>query len=157
MEETSRYRLEVPIEEGRSSSLRLGQKLEVHVAGIEDAPMHGVVREIEPTADPASRTYLVKLDLPARSQLRSGMYGEALLAGGSSEAVWIENRSIVRQGQIEGVYVVERNAVARLRLVKLGAMSGNQVEVLSGLQNAETYVLAPGPELRDGVRVEVIQ
>ena len=108
VEETSRYRLEVPIEESRSRSLRLGQKLEVRIAGIEDAPMQGVVREIEPAADPASRTYLVKLDLPARSELRSGMYGEALLAGGSSEAVWIESRSIVRQGQIEGVYVVEQ-------------------------------------------------
>jgi len=156
VEETSRYRLEVPIDESRSSSLRLGQKLEVRIAGHEDVPVQGVVREIEPVADPASRTTLVKLELPARSELRSGMYGEALVTGGSSETIWIENRGVVRQGQIEGVYVVERNNVANLRLVKLGAMSGNQVEVLSGLQNAESYVLAPGPELKDGVRVEVI-
>jgi len=156
IEETSRYRLEVPIEESRSPSLRLGQKLEVRVAGVADVPMQGVVREIEAAADPASRTYLVKLEIPARPQLRSGMYGEALLAGGSSEAVWIENRSVVRQGQIEGVYVVERNNVARLRLLRLGGVSGNQVEVLSGLQSAETYVLAPAPELKDGVRVEGI-
>jgi hypothetical protein len=107
-------------------------------------------------ADPASRTYLVKVELPARSDLHSGTYGEVLLPEGSSEAIWIETRSIVRQGQIEGVYVVERNNAAMLRLLKLGALSGNQVEVLSGLQNAETYVLEPGPELKDGVRVEVI-
>ena len=156
VEETSRYRLEVPIEESRLSPLRLGQKLEVRVAAVEEALMQGVVREIEAAADPASRTYLVKVELPARSQLRSGMYGEALLAGGSSEAVWIENRSVVRQGQIEGVYVVEDNQLARLRLLKLGGVSGNQVEILSGLQSAETYVLAPAPELKDGVRVEVI-
>jgi len=156
VEETSRYRLEVPIDESRSSSLRLGQNLEVRIAGHEDVPVQGVVREIEPVADPASRTYLVKLELPARSELRSGMYGEALVRGGSSETIWIENRGVVRQGQIEGVYVVERNNVAHLRLVKLGALSGHQVEVLSGLQNAESYVLAAGPELRDGIRVEVI-
>lgn len=156
VEETGRYRLEVPIEESRSNALRLGQKLEVRLAGSEHLPVQGVVREIEPVADPASRTYLVKLDLPARSELRSGMYGEVLLPGGSSEAIWIENRGVVRQGQIEGVYVVERNHVANLRLVKLGAASGNQVEVLSGLQNGEIYVLAPGPELKDGSRVEVI-
>jgi RND family efflux transporter MFP subunit len=156
IEETSRYRLEVPIEETHSRSLRLGQKLEVRVGGSEGLLEQGVVREIEPVADAASRTYLVKLDLPVRSTLRSGMYGEALLPGGSSEAIWIENRGVVRQGQIEGVYVVERNTTASLRLLKLGGMSGNQVEVLSGLQNAETYVLAPGPELRDGARVEVI-
>ncbi|HET6961599.1 MAG TPA: efflux RND transporter periplasmic adaptor subunit [Terriglobia bacterium] len=156
LEETSRYRLEVPIEESRSRSLRLGQKLEVRLAGSEDVPMQGIVREIEPVADPASRTYLVKVELPTRLDLHSGTYGEVLVPAGSSEAIWIETSSIVRQGQIEGVYVVERNNVATLRLLKLGAPSGNQVEVLSGLQNAETYVLAPGPELKDGVRVEVI-
>lgn len=156
VEETGRYRLEVPIEESRSSSLRLGQKLEVRLAGSDDLPVQGVVREIEPVADPASRTYLVKIELPARSELRSGTYGEALLAGGTSDAIWIDARGVVRQGQIEGVYVVERNQVANLRLVKLGATSGNQVEVLSGLQNGETYVSAPGPQLKDGIRVEVI-
>jgi len=156
LEEASRYRLEVSIEESRSRSLRLGQKLEVRLAGGDDVPMQGIVREIEPVADPASRTYLVKVELPARPDLHSGTYGEVLLPAGSSEAIWIETRSVVRQGQIEGVYVVERNNVATLRLLKLGVLSGNQVEVLSGLQNAETYVSAPGPELKDGIRVEVI-
>ena len=156
VEATGRYRLEVPIGESRLSALRLGQKLEVRVSPAEDTPLQGVVREIEAAADPASRTYLVKIELPARSQLRSGMYGEAFLAGGSSDAIWIENRSVVRHGQIEGVYVVEDNQRARLRLLKLGGMSANQREVLAGLQSAETYVLAPVPELKDGARVEVI-
>jgi len=156
VEETSRYRLEVPVEESRVSAIKPGQKLEVRVAAAREEPMPGMVREIEASADPASRTYLVKVELPLRSLLRSGMYGEALLQGGPSHAIWIESRSIVRQGQIEGVYVVEGGKVARLRLLKLGSVSGNQVEVLSGLTHAESYVLAPVPELKDGVRVEVV-
>ena len=156
VEQTSRYRLEVPMEESRVSAIKRGQKLEVRVAAAGDEPIPGVVREIEASADPASRTYLVKVELPLRSLLHSGMYGEALLAGGPSDAIWIESRSIVRQGQIEGVYVVEGGNVARLRLLKLGNVSGNQVEVLSGLRHAESYVLAPVPELKDGVRVEVV-
>ncbi len=156
VEETSQYRLEVPMQESRVSFIRLGQKLEVRVAAAEDGPMHAVVREIEPSADPASRTYLVKVELPTRSRLRSGMYGEVFLESESSEAIWIENASVVRQGQIEGVYVVESGAVARLRLVRLGAVSGSQVEVLSGLQGSEIYVVAPVPGLKDGVRLEVV-
>jgi RND family efflux transporter MFP subunit len=156
VEETGRYRLEVPIEESHARSLRFGQKLNVRIGASADVPVQGVVREIEPVADPASRTFLVKIDLLARSELRSGMYGEAVLPGGSSETIWIESRGVVHQGQIEGVYVVDRDQIARLRLVKLGTVSGNQVEVLSGLQNTESYVVAPGPELKDGVRVEVI-
>ena len=156
VEQTSRYRLEVPMEESRVSAIKPGQKLEVQVAAAADEPIPGVVREIDASADPASRTYLVKVELPVRSVLRSGMYGEVLLAGGPSDAIWIESRSIVRQGQIEGVYVVESGNVARLRLVKLGSVAGNQVEVLSGLREAESYVLAPVPELKDGVHVEVV-
>jgi RND family efflux transporter MFP subunit len=155
VEQTSRYRLEVPMEESRVSAIKPGQKLEVQVAAAADEPIPGVVREIDASADPASRTYLVKVELPVRSVLRSGMYGEALLAGGPSDAIWIESRSIVRQGQIEGVYVVESGNVARLRLVKLGSIAGNQVEVLSGLREAESYVLTPMSELKDGVHVEV--
>jgi multidrug efflux pump subunit AcrA (membrane-fusion protein) len=156
VEGTSRYRLEIPVEESRSPALRLGQRLEVRIPAAQEAPLPGVVREIDAATDPASRTYLVKVDLPAGLQLRSGMYGEVFLAGGSSDAIWVENRSVVRQGQIEGAYVVERDQIARLRLLKLGGVSGSQVEVLSGLQSAETYVLAPTLELKDGVRVEVI-
>jgi RND family efflux transporter MFP subunit len=156
VEETSRYRLEVPMEESRVSAIKPGQKLQVRIAATGDEPIPGVVREIEASAEPASRTYLVKVELPPRLRLRSGMYGEAWLPGGPSAAVWIESRSIVRQGQIEGVYVVEGGSVARLRLLKLGSVSGNQIEVLSGLRHGESYVLALVPELKDGVRVEVV-
>jgi RND family efflux transporter MFP subunit len=156
VEETSRYRLEVPVEESRVSAIKPGQKLEVRVAAAGGEPIPGVVREIEASADPASRTYLVKVELPARARVRSGMYGEALLPGGPSDAIWIESRSILRQGQIEGVYMVEGGNIARLRLLKLGSVSGNQVEVLSGLTQAESYVLAPVSGLKDGARVEVV-
>jgi multidrug efflux pump subunit AcrA (membrane-fusion protein) len=145
------------MEESRVSAIKPGQKLEVRVAAAAgDESLPGVVREIEPSADPASRTYLVRVELPARARVRSGMYGEALLAGGLSDALWVESRSIVRQGQIEGIYVVESGNVARLRLLKLGSVAGDQVEVLSGLREAESYVLAPLSELKDGVRVEVV-
>ena len=156
IEESSRYRLEVPVEESRVSAIKPGQKLEVRIAAAGDEPIQGVVREIEPSADPVSRTYLVKVELPLRSLLRSGMYGEVLLPGGPSDAIWIESRSIVRQGQIEGVYVVEGGNVARLRLLKLGSVGGNQVEVLSGLTHSESYVSVPVPGLKDGARVEVV-
>lgn len=156
IEETDRYRLEVPMEESRLAAIHLGQKLEVQVPATGDMPMQGVVREIEATSDPASRTRLVKVELPARPKLRSGMYGEVSLAGDSSEGIWIERNGVVRRGQVEGVYVLERDNVARLRLLSLGRVSGNQIEVLSGLQSAETYVLAPASDLKDGSRVEII-
>ncbi|MEW5974822.1 MAG: efflux RND transporter periplasmic adaptor subunit [Acidobacteriota bacterium] len=156
VEETSRYRLEVPIEESRLAATRVGQKVQVRVAAIKEEPMEGTIREIEAAADPASRTYLVKIDLPTKGLFRSGMYGEAWFPGETVEGIWIQNRGVVRRGQIDGAYVVEEGQVARLRLLKLGAATGSEVEVQAGLQGGERYVLAPSRELEDGSQVEVV-
>src|SRR5262249_47583593 len=61
VEETARYRLEVPMEESRLATLHLGQKLEVQVPATGDMPVQGVVGEFDATSNPASRTRLVKV------------------------------------------------------------------------------------------------
>jgi hypothetical protein len=57
------------------------------------------------------------------------------------------------QGQLEGVYLDKDNRI-RLRLVKLGEVTGRGVEVLSGLEGGETYVTPLSLELCDGCLVE---
>ena len=82
------------------------------------------------------------------------MYGEAFFDGGISKGIWIPPASIIHQGQLEGVYVLDKDNRIRLRLVKLGEVAGRGVEVLSGLEGGETYVTRPSPELCDGCLVE---
>jgi hypothetical protein len=86
--------------------------------------------------------------------LRAGQYGEAFFDGGLSKGIWIQSGSIIRQGQLEGVYVLEKDNRIRLRLVKLGEITGRGIEVLSGLEAGETYVTQLSPELCDGCIVE---
>jgi multidrug efflux pump subunit AcrA (membrane-fusion protein) len=45
---------------------------------------------------------------------------------------------------LRGVFVIDANQVAQLRYVTLGKPFGEQVEVLSGLQQGEKLVAAPG-------------
>ena len=49
--------------------------------GAED--FTGAISEIAPVADPATRTFLVKLDLPAHDGLRSGQFGHVLVPVGA--------------------------------------------------------------------------
>jgi RND family efflux transporter MFP subunit len=156
VEETGRYRLEVPIEESRVSQIKLGQIVLVQIEALKLESLRGTVSEIQPSADPASRTYLAKISLPAHSQLRTGMYGEALFEGRPRQGIWIHPESVVRQGQLEGVYVIERGNVLRLRLIKLGETTPLGVEVLSGLEGGETYVTRDIQSLQEGNRVEVL-
>jgi multidrug efflux pump subunit AcrA (membrane-fusion protein) len=63
----------------------------------------------------------------------------------------------VERGQLQGVYVLDANQIAGLRYVTLGQSTGEQFEVLSGLQDGETLVDAPGDRDLSGKRIIVRQ
>jgi len=55
---------------------------------------------------------------------------------------------------MQAVYVIGAEQLANLRFVTLGAVSGDQVEVLSGLQNGDRIVTTPGDRELSGKQVE---
>ena len=64
MEDPRALRFEADVPEALIGHVKLGAKLPVQVAE-GAAPIEGTVVEVAPVADAASRTFLVKLDLPA--------------------------------------------------------------------------------------------
>jgi multidrug efflux pump subunit AcrA (membrane-fusion protein) len=55
---------------------------------------------------------------------------------------------------LQAVYVVGSDQVAALRFITVGNTSGDQVEVLSGLQNGDRIVKQPGDRELSGKQVE---
>ena len=51
--------------------------------------------------------------------------------------------------------MVDANQIAGLRYVTLGESAGENVEVLSGLQDGEKLVAAPGDHELAGKRIEI--
>jgi RND family efflux transporter MFP subunit len=153
MEREGPFRLEANVEESRLAAARVGRILEVAIDGIPHG-IRGRVAEVVPAVDPASRTGIVKIDLPALANLRSGLFGRARFEDGGREVLTVPAESVAQSGQLQSVFVVE-SGVARLRLVTLGFTMGKRVEVLSGLNEGES-VIAPVPAgVRDGTPVEV--
>jgi RND family efflux transporter MFP subunit len=157
MEDTRAYRLEVTVDESDIALVHVGQAASVTIDAREDAQLHGKVVQIVPAADPASRSFLVKVDLPAETRLRSGLFGRARFPRGERSALLIPRTSLVERGQLQGVYVLDANQIAWLRYVTLGQSTGEQVEVLSGLQDGEKLVDAPGDRELSGKRIIVRQ
>jgi multidrug efflux pump subunit AcrA (membrane-fusion protein) len=60
---------------------------------------------------------------------------------------------VQRRGELASVYVVDREGMARLRLITIGEATGDSVEVLSGLDEGERIVTSAPPELHDGAHV----
>jgi RND family efflux transporter MFP subunit len=148
------YRLEASVDESKLSSVRVGQAVE---AVLEvDRKLNARVSEIVPSVDSASRTYIVKLDLPAMPQLRTGMFGRAIFPLGMQKVVAVPMSALMERGQLQSVFVVE-DGVAHTRLVTTGRRTDDSVEVLSGMNPGEKVVLPVPVVLQDGARVEVRQ
>jgi len=155
VEDVRRYRLEATVNENDLGYLRIGQQVSVAIDALGNARLNGRVVQIVPTADAASRTFLVKIELPADTRLRSGLFGRAQFSRGERQTLLIPRSAVVERGQLQGIYVLDQNKVASLRYITLGKSSGAEVEVLAGLQDGEQLVAKPGAVDLNGKRIEV--
>jgi RND family efflux transporter MFP subunit len=154
VDDPSGYRLEVPLASEQAARVRPGHPVEVRVDALGDGRLAGRVGEIVPEADPATRTVMVKVDLPPSPGLRSGLYGTARVELGRAERLRVAAGAVVERGQLSGVYVVDEHRVARWRLVTLGGRRDDRVEVLSGLAPGDAVVVDGASRIADGTRVE---
>lgn len=152
LEDTGAFRLEVRIDESRAQDLRPGQRVAVSVEsgqGVGAADLAGEVTEVARAIDADARTFLVKVGLPDTVAVKSGTFGKARFQGASRQAVTVPADAIVRHGQVTSVFVVAKEH-AQMRLVGLGERSGDRIEVLAGVSDGETVVVAPPSGLADG-------
>lgn len=153
VEAPSAFRFEAQVPESLAAGpLENGTAVSVRLDGL-DHDITGTVAEVQPASDEATRTRLVKVELPITDGLRSGRFGRLMLAVGESWAISVPAAALVRHGQLEGVFVVDAG-LARLRLVRSGRERDGRLEIASGLSGDETVVLAAA-DIRDGQRVEV--
>lgn len=155
VEREGTYRLEVPVEESRLALIRSGSKVTVTIDAL-GRTLEARVGEVLPSVDAASRAYLVKIDLPAITQLRAGIFGRARFVVGIRPVLSVPCSAVKERGQVQSVYVIE-NASARIRIVTVGRKIADRAEVLSGLSAGE-QVASPVPViLADGAKVEIHQ
>ena len=151
MEDARDLQLETDVPEAVIGHLALGDKLEVRVSGVSNE-LAGAVSEIAPSADPNSRTFLVKLDLPPAPGLRAGQFGRVSVPVGENSALRVPATAVLQRGEMELVFVVA-NGHAQLRLVKTGERVGNEVELVSGVDTGELVVTEGAAQLLDGQSV----
>lgn len=153
IEDNSQYRLEVAVEETRSKLVRLGNRVQVQIDALGEGELYGTVAEILPSADAASRSYTVKIDLPASSLLKTGLYGLARFPIAGKEAITVPQTAITQRGQLSGVFVIGEDGIARFRIVTVGKTSEGMAEILSGVSEGDQIAASDVNRLNDGVKV----
>lgn len=155
IEAAGRYRLEASIDEANLRFVRMGEAVRVTLDAYPDEQLTGKVTQIVPAADPNTRTFLVKVELPANKLLRSGLFGRANFSRGERDSLVIPRTAVVDRGPLKCVYVVGADKIASLRYVSVGGVIDDRLEVLSGLSPTEVVIASPADREFGGKRVEV--
>jgi RND family efflux transporter MFP subunit len=137
-------RIDTTVDETLAPLVHTGQNVDVD--GIAARVAH-----VAPV-DPATRSAVVKIEMPATSNLRPGTFVHVSFPIGTRNTLVVPKAAVVRSGSLANVFVVDEQGAARMRLVTIGAGSGNGIEVLSGIDAGERIVSAASA-VRDGVRV----
>lgn len=128
-------RLEAYVREGLIGKVKIGEKKDVVIDTLEKK-VTAVVEEIVPYADPKSRTFMVKSELPPVEGLYPGMYGKLLIPVTTHEVIVVPEKAIRHMGQLSMIYV-KTDDIWTSRYVKLGKRYGATVEILSGIADNE--------------------
>ena len=97
-------------------------------------------------------------DMEALNSAKSGCSALSVTFEGmnltTAAAVMVPVSSIVYRDQLTGIYTVSNDHKALLRWVRLGKVSGQQAEVLSGLNASEAYISGAEGKLYNGAPVQ---
>jgi hypothetical protein len=82
------------------------------------------------------------------------MFAVAKLQLAEKPSAVVASTALARDDTAARLFVVGADNRVEERLVRLGEAKGDLVAVRSGVRSGESVVLEPGPEVRDGARVE---
>ena len=117
----------------------------------------GVVREVAASADPVTRTFAIKVSLPANSALALGSTVSVLpqaLDRSGTPVIKLPTSALLQSGASTVVWVLDAASMTvRQQPVQVLTADGNEVVVASGLQpgaqvvTAGVHVLSPGQQV----------
>jgi RND family efflux transporter MFP subunit len=151
IENPARLQVETQVPEEVLGRLKPGLAVPVEIDGVA-GQVEGKVANISPAADPVSRTFLVKLDVPAQG-LRSGTFARVLFPAGESKTLAVPAAALVNRAGIDGVFVLGPDGIAQFRMVRRGAEVAGLVEIQAGVQAGERVVIEGAQKLESGDKV----
>jgi RND family efflux transporter MFP subunit len=152
LENPAKLQVQTNVSSEEFAHLKLGDSVSLE-PGDAGTAVTGRIARLVPAADPATHTYLVKIDVPQGSGLKSGMYVLVAFAIGQREGVRVPQSAVLDRAGISGVFVVDAQGIAHYRMVRVGEAADGQVEIQAGLAPGERIVTSGSAELQSGDRI----
>ena len=150
-------KIRVSISETYFPQVKTGMVVRIRLDVFPGKIFEGKISIIYPTIDQMTRSFTIEVSIPNNDMtLRPGMFARVELNFGTLNNVVVPDMAVVKQMGTNNkfVYVVE-NGVAYQKKVELGRRVGDTYELLSGVANGSTVVVAGHTRLDDGTEVQV--
>lgn len=123
------------VPEQQISQVKVGQSVSIEVPALANEKLVGKLIYVGQTVNPDTRTVLVRTELDNSSgRLKPSMLASMLIESAPVPRVVVPITAVVRQDEVDHVFVEESNSYFRLIPVKLAAEQNGQRVVLEGLK-----------------------
>ena len=144
------------VPEDKVTSIKVGLPVKVRVWS-QNAELTGKVREVSASADPATRTYPVKVTLDTREPplLGATVYVQPQGLGGSGvQVIKLPTSALRQEGKGSAVWVLDKASMTiKSQTIQIATADGNEAVIAAGLQpgmlvvSAGVHVLSPGQKV----------
>lgn len=157
MADVSRLKVKLRVPEQDVYKLNVGRPVKITADVYPGVEYSGVITFVSPQGD-ETHTYPVEISLANRGDapLKAGTYVNAAFPSVVREnAVTIPREALLGSLKDAKVYVVE-NGKAVLKKIVVGSETGDRLEVLDGLTDADKVVVSGQINLREGSAVVIV-
>jgi len=151
---TLRMRLEIP--EQSMTNIARGQSVIVQVGAYPERQFAGRIVRISPIVNTASRLLIAEAEIDnSEGLLKPGQFATARITQSrTTTATMVPSTSVRTDGNVNKVFVIE-NGVADERIVQLGLIDGDFIEIKQGVSAGEIVSISRLSTLGDGTPVKI--
>jgi RND family efflux transporter MFP subunit len=145
------------IAEGAFKSPPKDPTVMVHLVNNPEIETAGKVRYVSPQADPATRTYTVRVSLPnAPPQMRLGANVVGTVTLDQGQTVSIPGSALFQKDGKPAVWLVEKDSTVQLKPITVQRYQSDSVVVGDGLAQGDVVVTAGVQKLLPGQKVALM-
>jgi len=155
--DTRELDLRAAVPASRIGEVALGDRAELEVEGV--GTITARVEAIAPLVDTATNSVMVRIRVDNHDRrLRGGMFARGGLLQAPHPGLAVPREALLPGdgGSSSMLAVVRADLTVIHRAVRLGAETGEGVEIKSGLEPGERVIVAGGYALPEGTRVELV-
>ncbi len=148
----------IEVKDSDLSYVKSGAKAKFKLTDKDSTEYDGIVKSIDGAADPQSRVFKCKVQIDNKDgKLKPGVFGKIKIETNESQkAIALPLKAL---GGSEGNYYVfiNKNGVAKKQTITTGEISGDTVEIKSGVKTGDNIISTNVNTLQDGDAVKVTE